>query len=58
MQTITITTREDAVACESVLPIMYPKFHLMAQKGDIIYIARYLVSGAESSSLYLEVGAG
>ena len=28
----------------------------MAQRGDTIYIARYLVSGAESSSLYLEVG--
>ena len=34
---------------------MYSKFTSMAQTGDIIYIARYLVSGAEASSLYLEV---
>jgi hypothetical protein len=26
----------------------------MAQRGDTIHVARYLVSGAESSSLYLE----
>lgn len=54
-QKITITTRADAVASESLLPIMYPKFAQMAQRGDTIHIARYLVSGAESSSLYLEV---
>ena len=39
----------------STLPIMYNKFTSMAQPGDIIYIARYLVSGAEASSLYLKV---
>lgn len=39
----------------STLPIMYPKFTGMAQPGDTIYIARYLVSGAESSSVYLKV---
>jgi len=54
-QKMIITTREDAVATETLLPIMYPKFTKMAQRGDTIYIARYLVSGAESSSLYLEV---
>uniref|UniRef100_A0A7S0RHC8 Pyruvate kinase n=1 Tax=Chlamydomonas leiostraca TaxID=1034604 RepID=A0A7S0RHC8_9CHLO len=54
-QSITITTRPEVVATESILPIMYPKFTKMAQRGDTIYIARYLVSGAESSSLYLEV---
>ena len=36
---------------------MYSKFTSMAQPGDIVYIARYLVSGAEASSLYLEVTA-
>jgi len=54
-QVMTLTTREDAVADHNLLPIMYPKFAQMCQRGDIIHIARYLVSGAESSSLYLEV---
>lgn len=34
---------------------MYDKFASMTQAGDTIYVARYLVSGAESSSLYLQV---
>lgn len=34
---------------------MYDKFTAMAQPGDTVYVARYLVSGAESSSLYLQV---
>lgn len=34
---------------------MYNKFTNMTEPGDTIYVARYLVSGAESSSLYLEV---
>ena len=34
---------------------MYNKFTSMTQPGDIVYIARYLVSGAEASSLYLKV---
>ena len=54
-QRINLTTREDAVADESTLPIMYSKFTQMAQPGDIISIARYLVSGAEDSSLYCTV---
>ncbi|KAF5827684.1 cytosolic pyruvate kinase [Dunaliella salina] len=54
-EVMTLTTREDAVADHNLLPIMYPKFAQMCQRGDIIHIARYLVSGAESSSLYLEV---
>lgn len=39
-QRINLTTREDAVADESTLPIMYPKFTQMAQPGDTISIAR------------------
>lgn len=42
----------------SLIPTRYPKFGTMAQPGDTIHIARYLVSGAESSSLYLEVRRG
>ncbi|GAX81789.1 hypothetical protein CEUSTIGMA_g9217.t1 [Chlamydomonas eustigma] len=54
-QKLIITTKEDAVADEKTLPIMYPKFTAMAQPGDTVYIARYLASGGESSSLYLQV---
>ncbi len=54
---LTITTRADAVATETLLPIMYPKFTHMTLPGDTIVIARYLASGAEASSLYLEVRA-
>ncbi len=39
-QRIVITTREDAVADENTLPIMYPKFTAMTQPGDTVYIAR------------------
>eukprot|EP00798_Chlamydomonas_sp_ICE-L_P008473 gene8473-4834_t len=54
-QALILSSNPDAVASDTLLPVMYAKFHLMAQKGDNIQIARYLVSGAESSSLYLTV---
>lgn len=54
-QQVIITTRTDVEASGAVLPITYDKFTEMAQKGDTIYIGRYLVCGADSASLYLEV---
>ncbi|GLC77052.1 hypothetical protein PLESTF_001878200 [Pleodorina starrii] len=54
-QQVTITTRTDVDASDSVLPITYSKFTEMAVKGDTVYIGRYLVCGADSASLYLEV---
>lgn len=54
-QTVTVTTRPDVQASSTVLPITYDKFTEMAQKGDTIYVGRYLVSGADSASLYLDV---
>ncbi|KAG2492389.1 hypothetical protein HYH03_009335 [Edaphochlamys debaryana] len=58
-QKVTITTRADVDASGSasgaVLPITYSKFTEMAVKGDTVYIGRYLVCGADSASLYLEV---
>ncbi|KAG1681021.1 hypothetical protein FOA52_009981 [Chlamydomonas sp. UWO 241] len=51
---IAITTRE-VTADSNTLPIMYPKFTSMVIPGDTIYIARYLISGAESSSVYFKV---
>lgn len=53
---ITITTRElECNAEDGVLPISYPRFAGMVQKGDTIFLARYLVTGSEESSLYLQV---
>ncbi|EFJ40338.1 cytosolic pyruvate kinase [Volvox carteri f. nagariensis] len=54
-QQVVITTRTDVDASGSVLPITYNKFTEMAVKGDTVYIGRYLVCGADSASLYLEV---
>ncbi|GFH20820.1 pyruvate kinase, partial [Haematococcus lacustris] len=54
-QTVTLTTRLDVATSASVLPLTYDKFNEMAQKGDTIYVGRYLVSGADTASLYLEV---
>lgn len=34
----------------------YPKFAAMVAPGDSITLGRYLATGAEQSSLYLEVG--
>lgn len=51
---IILTTR-DMEARDNILPVTYPKFPQMTSKGDTIYIGRYLVSGAEGGSLYLEV---
>ena len=35
--------------------ISYPKFASMCEKGDTIFVGRYLVTGSEESSAYLEV---
>lgn len=54
-QTVTITTDPAAECTNSVFPITYPKFPHMCQPGDSIFIGRYLVTGSEASSLFLEV---
>jgi pyruvate kinase len=40
---------------DTVLPVTYTKFAGMMESGDTLYVGRYLVSGADSASLYLEV---
>ncbi|KAK9796683.1 hypothetical protein WJX73_008597 [Symbiochloris irregularis] len=53
---ITITTSDvEANADEGILPISYPKFTSMVEVGDTIFLARYLVTGSDDSSLYLTV---
>ena len=52
---LTITATEGAEATDDVLPVSYPNFTSMVQKGDSIFVGRYLVTGSEDSSLYLTV---
>ena len=55
-QQVTVTTDDKAEASSSVLPISYRHFAHMCQPGDTLFVGRYLVNGADQSSLYLEVG--
>ena len=54
---ITITTAPGGKVDEGagVLPISYPGFPKMVQKGDTVFLGRYLVTGSEDSSTYLTV---
>jgi pyruvate kinase len=54
---ITLTTRADLLEpADGVLPVTYDRLHEMCAPGDTLYIARYLVCGADdSASLYLRV---
>jgi len=54
-QRITITTDPEAECTNTVFPVTYPKFPAMCQEGDSIFVGRYLVTGAENSSLFMEV---
>lgn len=54
-QRLIITQNPNAKASNEVLPVSYPKFTTMVQKGDTIFIGRYLVTGSEDSSLYVMV---
>jgi pyruvate kinase len=54
-QRITITTDPNAECTDTIFPVTYPKFPAMCQEGDSIFVGRYLVTGAENSSLFMEV---
>lgn len=54
-QKIIITQNPEAEPSDEVLPVSYPKFTSMIQKGDMIFVGRYLVTGSEDSSLYVKV---
>ena len=41
----------------NTLPVSYGKLGAMVQKGDTIFLGRYLVTGSEESSCYLTVRA-
>eukprot|EP01023_Acetabularia_acetabulum_P024048 TRINITY_DN232_c0_g1_i6.p1 TRINITY_DN232_c0_g1~~TRINITY_DN232_c0_g1_i6.p1 ORF type:complete len:455 (-),score=72.50 TRINITY_DN232_c0_g1_i6:805-2169(-) len=52
---VVLTTRSDAISTNNLLAVNYDKFHTMPQVGDMIFIGRYLVTGLEGGSLFLEV---
>ena len=54
-QEVRVTADKKAEASSLVLPIRYPHFAHMCQPGDTLFVGRYLVNGADQSSLYLEV---
>lgn len=54
---VTMTADPDAVCTAAVFPVTYPKFTEMCRVGDSIFVGRYLVTGADESSLFLEVVA-
>lgn len=52
---VTVTPRADAVLSPTLLPLSYGGLAGMVAPGDQLFVGRYLVNGAETSSLYLEV---
>lgn len=54
-QRVTITTDTSVDCTNEVLPITYPKFPAMCEPGDSIFLGRYLVTGADESSVFLTV---
>lgn len=52
---VVITSDPNAQCTPEVLPVTYDKFASMVQPGDSIFVGRYLVTGADDSSLFLEV---
>lgn len=52
---VILSTKEGAKLEGNTLPVSYPKFTSMVQKGDTIFLGRYLVTGSEESSCYLTV---
>lgn len=53
--TVTITADQTAECSNTVFPVTYSKFPAMCQPGDSIFVGRYLVTGSETSSVFLEV---
>lgn len=54
-QRVVITTDTTVDCTNELLPVTYPKFPAMCQPGDQIFLGRYLVTGADDSSVFLEV---
>ena len=52
---VVISTKSVKDAAVGSFPINYPAFTAMVAVGDTIFLGRYLVTGADESSLFLEV---
>lgn len=50
-----VLTARDVPASANVWPLNYNKLHEMAEVDDLIYVSRYLVTGADAASLYFKV---
>jgi pyruvate kinase len=50
-----LTTKDQQSAPKDALPVSYDKLPSMVEVGDEIFLGRYLVTGAEEASLFLEV---
>ena len=53
---LVLTTKSQQEAAKDALPVSYEKLPSMVEVGDEIFLGRYLVTGAEEASLFLEVG--
>lgn len=54
-QTVTLTTEEVGDSLERTFQVSYKNLPEMCDVGDMIYLARYLATGSEESSLYMQV---
>jgi hypothetical protein len=52
---LVLTTKDQASAAKDALPVSYERLPSMVEVGDEIFLGRYLVTGAEEASLFLEV---
>ena len=53
---VTLTADPDATCTQTVFPLTYTQLPEMVSSGDSICVARYLATGADKGSLFLEVG--
>ena len=51
---LTVSADPNAQSSDSILPITYSNFPDMCHAGDTLFVGRYLVNGADQSSLYLQ----
>ncbi|GAB4816028.1 hypothetical protein N2152v2_003074 [Parachlorella kessleri] len=54
-QQVTLTADPDAKCTQTVFPLTYTQLPEMVSPGDSICVARYLATGADKGSLFLEV---
>ena len=54
-QEVIITTDPATIATSSLLPVNNSKFPSLVQPGNILHVGRFLATGAEAGSLYLQV---